>query len=155
MADQWAIAQRLIGHWEGPATGRPGTGYQVREYQPVLRGRFILGTDVTRWDPSSEHPDGDVHEDLAVIDFEKAAASLVMRGFYSEGFVHEYRCVEAADDGSRLVFEADVKGGPEGMRARETMTFVAPDVLESRFELAMPGGDFESYTFERLARTPG
>jgi hypothetical protein len=30
-----------------------------------------------------------------------------MRGFYGEGFVHDYRCVDAAPDGSRLVFEAD------------------------------------------------
>jgi len=31
MVDQWAAAQRLQGKWEGPATGRPGTGQQVRE----------------------------------------------------------------------------------------------------------------------------
>ena len=39
------------------------------------------------------------------------------------------------------------------MRARETIEFLAPDEIESTFELAMPGGDFESYTHERLKKT--
>ena len=41
------------------------------------------------------------------------------------------------------------------MRARETIVLDGPDTLESTFELAMPGGDFLSYTFERLTRTAG
>jgi len=156
MSDQWAAAQQLVGRWEGPATGRPGTGRQVREYKPILGGQFILGTDETRWEPSSEQPDGSLHEDLSILYLDRAADQLVLRGFYSEGLVHEYRCVEAAPDGSRLVFEAgQVEGGPPGMRARETLVFLAPDVLESTFELAMPAADFEPYTHQRLTRANG
>jgi hypothetical protein len=154
MTDPWASAQQLLGIWEGPATGRPGTGHQVREYKLILRGRFILGTDKTRWEPTPDRPSGDLHEDLSILSFDRAAGQLVMRSCYGEGFVHEYRCVEAAADGSRLVFEANqVENGPAGMRARETIVFIEPDGLESTFELAMPGGDFEHYTHERLTRT--
>ena len=154
MSDPWANAQRLLGRWEGPATGRPGTGHQIREYKLILRGQFILGSDETRWGPSAEQPAGDLHEDLSVLSFDRAAGQLVMRGFYGEGVVHEYRCVETLGDGARLVFEAgQVENGPPGMRARETIEFVGPDEIESTFELAMPGGDFESYTHERLKRT--
>jgi hypothetical protein len=151
MSDPWANAQRLLGRWEGPATGRPGTGHQIREYKLILGGQFILGTDETRWEPSAEQPAGDLHEDLSVLSFDRPAGQLVMRGFYGEGVVHEYRCVEALEDGSRLVFEASqVENGPPGMRGRETIEFVGPDEIESTFELAMPGGDFEPYTHERL-----
>ena len=154
MVDHWDAAERLIGRWEGPATGRPGSGHQVREYKPILRGRFILGTDETRWGPTPEQSDGDVHEGLSVLSLDRTVPQLVMRGFYSEGFVHEYRCVEAAADGSRLVFEASqVEGGPPGTRARESISFLGPDALESTFELAMPGGDYEPHTHERLTRT--
>ena len=156
MSDQWGAAQQLVGRWEGRATGRPGSGHQVREYTPILAGRFILGTDETRWEPSPEEPNGSLHEDLTVLYVDRAAGLLVMRGFYSEGLVHEYRCVEAAPDGARLVFEAaQVEGGPAGMRARETLVFLGPDALESTFELAMPGADFEPYTHARLARANG
>ena len=81
MSDPWANAQRLPGRWEGPATGRPGTGHQIREYKLILRGQFILGTDETRWEPSTEQPAGDLHEDLSVISFDRAAGQLVMWGF--------------------------------------------------------------------------
>jgi hypothetical protein len=41
------------------------------------------------------------------------------------------------------------------MQARETLVFDGPADLESTFELAMPGGNFEPYTHERLRRTRG
>jgi len=154
MVDRWEHAQQLLGRWEGPATGRPGTGEQVREYRSILQGRFIQGTDQTQWVPTPEMPAGLFHEDLAVLGWNEATGQLTMRSFHAEGFVHDYRCVDAAPDGSRLVFEADqVENGPLGMRARETLEFRGPDGLESTFELALPGRDFELYTHEQLRRT--
>ena len=155
MDDPWTAAQRLLGKWEGPATGRPGVGRQVREYRLILHDRFILGTDQTRWVPTPDEPDGLIHDDLSVLGLDRAAAQLVMRSFHGEGFVHEYRCMDATADGSRMVFEAaQVENGPPGMRARETIAFGGPDDLESTFELAMPGGPFEAYTHEILRRQP-
>jgi hypothetical protein len=145
-----------LGRWEGPAEGRPGRGHQVREYKLILEDHFILGSDVTDWEPAVDEPEGLHHEGLGVLSLEGSSGQLVMRSFYSEGFVHEYRCGEQAADGSKFIFEAArVEGGPPGMRARETIDLVATDTIESTFELAMPGGDFESYTFERLTRTDG
>ena len=118
MSDQWGAAQQLVGRWEGRASGRPGSGHQVREYTPILAGRFVLGTDETRWEPSPEEPDGNLHEDLSVLYLDRAADQLVMRSFYSEGLVHEYRCVEAAPDGARLVFEAAQGRGRASGHAR-------------------------------------
>ncbi len=156
MDDPWAAAGQLVGRWEGPATGRPGVGRQVREYRPILRGRFLLGTNTTVWEPTAEEPDGNNHEDLSVVGLDRSTGQLFIHGFHVEGFVHDYRCIEADPDGSRLVFQADqVAGGPPGMRARETLRFEGPDVLESTFELAMPGSDFEPYTHELLRRARG
>jgi hypothetical protein len=91
---------------------------------------------------------------MSVLSFDRGAGQLVMRGFYVEGYAHEYRCVRAAADGSKLVFEADqVENGPPGMRARETLTSIGPNELESAFQIAMPGEDFAPYTHERLTRT--
>jgi len=153
MTDQWAVVQRLLGRWEGTASGKPGTGSQVRRYESVLRGTFIMGTDKTRWQPSEGQPDGETHEDICLLSYDRAAGQAVMRSFFVEGFACEYRCVEAAADGSRLVFEAsEVENGPSGMRARETFAFIGPDEFESTFELAQAGGDFAPYTTERLTR---
>ena len=151
--DPWAAAQRLLGRWEGAATGQPGTGHQVRDYRAVLRGRSILGTDVTHWEPTADEPDGEVHEDLSMLWLDRGAGQLVMHSFHVEGFVTESRCVEASPDGRRLVFVAEhVVNGPPGWRSRETILLDGDDLLESTFELALPDRDFEPYTHERLRR---
>jgi hypothetical protein len=85
MVDQWEAAQRLLGRGEGPATGLPGQGHQVREYKLILRGRFILGTDQTRWEPIEAGSAGEFHEDMSVLSFDRGAGQLVMRGSTSRG----------------------------------------------------------------------
>ena len=151
-SDAWRAIQRLAGRWEGTASGSPGSGSQVRQYEPILRGRFLMGTNRTRWKATATEPDGEVHEDLAVLSFDRAADQLVMRSFFVEGFACEYRCVEADPAAGRFVFVADrVENGPPGLRARETFVLDG-DTLESRFDLASGDGDFRSYTVEQLVR---
>jgi hypothetical protein len=156
MSDQWSHVQKLLGRWQGTATGRPGTGTQLREYRSILGGAFILETNKTTWQAAGSADATPPHEDMAVISFDRAAGQLVMRSFYIEGFEHDYRCVDAAADGSRFVFQAAVvENGPTGMRARDTLAFAPDGSLEATFELAMPGEGFETYTTERLTRVDG
>jgi hypothetical protein len=111
-----------------------------------------MGTNKTRWTATEAEPEGEVHEDLCLIGFDRARQQLVMRSFFVEGFACEYRCVEHAEDGSRFVFQADtVENGPPGLRARETFE-ISGDELVSRFALASGDGDFKSYTTEHLRR---
>jgi hypothetical protein len=153
MTDQWAALQRLLGRWEGTASGKPGMGSQVRRYESILRGAFIMGTNKTHWQPTEAEPDGEAHEDLCLLSHDRATGQAVMRSFFVEGFVCEYRCVEASADGTRLVFEAgSVENGPIGMRARETFVFSGTNEVESTFELAQGDGAFTPYTTERLTR---
>jgi hypothetical protein len=153
MNDQWEALQRLLGRWRGTASGRPGTGTQEREYRSILGGAFILGTNKTTWQGAGEPPAAP-HEDKSVLSFDRGAGRPVMRSFYVEGFVHDYRCVDAAPDGSRFVFEAGVvENGPPGMRARDTLVFAADGALEATFELARAGQGYETYTVERLTHS--
>jgi hypothetical protein len=141
----------LIGTWRGTAEGHPGRGTQERRYEGVLRGQFLMGTNRTAWLPSDAHPDGEIHEDLSVIGFDRAAGRFVMHVFYVERFVAEYICAPQTGPAA-WVFTADrVQNGPSGMRSRETLVRRG-ETLESRFELAMPGKDFSLYTREMLAR---
>jgi hypothetical protein len=72
----------LIGTWEGNADGEPGHGVQVRRYESVLRGAFIMGTNRTNWDPTPAKPEGEVHEDISLISYDRAAKRFVMHVFY-------------------------------------------------------------------------
>ena len=138
----------LIGTWEGDATGQPGRGTQVRRYEPVLRGEFLMGTNRTTWSSTAAHPEGETHEDLSIISYDRAAKRLVMHVFYVERFVATYMCEQIEADVWR--FTADrVQNGPSGMRSRETL-MRRGDELVSRFELAAAGKDFALYTTETL-----
>lgn len=142
----------LVGTWEGEATGRPGRGTQTRRYEWVLRGEFLMGTNRTAWRATTEHPEGEVHEDIAMFSYDREAGRIVMHVFYVERFVAEYLCEPQAHS-DVWVFTADrVRNGPAGMRSRETLTRRG-DELESRFELAMVGKEFSEYTREVLRRT--
>jgi hypothetical protein len=140
----------LLGIWEGSATGEPGTGAQMRRYELVLRGEFIMGTNRTTWSSTAAHPEGEVHEDISFISYDRAAKRFVMHVFYVERFVAEYVCAQT--DADTFVFTAErVQNGPAGMRARETIARHGDELLP-RFELAMSGTEFAPYTSERLHR---
>ena len=141
----------LIGTWEGTAAGAPGTGAQVRRYEAVLRGEFLMGTNKTTWAATAAHPDGEVHEDISFISYDRAAKRFVMHVFYVERFVAAYACEQT--DADTWIFTADVvQNGPPGMRAREILVRRGEDLLEPRFELASAGKDFALYTSETLHR---
>jgi hypothetical protein len=141
----------LIGTWRGTAEGHPVRGTQERRYEGVLRGQFLMGTNRTTWLPSDQQQQGEVHEDISLISFDRAAGRFVMHVFYVERFVAEYLCGPQATPDA-WVFTADrVQNGPSGMRSRETLVRRG-EILESRFELAMAGKEFSLYTRETLAR---
>jgi hypothetical protein len=152
-ADVWAPLRSLLGNWEGEASGHPGKGRQERRYELILRGRFLMGTNKTLWEPTGGNPEGEVHEDITLFSFDRRANRFHMRAFYVEGFFSDYEGREIADDGTRFVFVAEaVENGPIGMRARETLRLRGADRLSSTFEIAMPGKDFAIYTEETLRR---
>jgi nitrobindin-like protein len=140
----------IIGTWEGEATGQPGRGTQQRRYEAVLRGEFVMGTNRTTWTATDAHPEGETHEDIAIISYDRAARRFVMHVFYVERFVAAYVGEQTGPD--VWVFTAEgVQNGPPGMRSREIFTHRG-DEFESRFELAMAGKDFAPYTREVLRR---
>ena len=141
----------LVGTWRGSSEGHPGRGSQERRYEGVLRGQFLMGTNRTVWSPTEAHPDGEVHEDLSLIGFDRATGRFVMHVFYVERVVAVYECEPQSAPESWVFTAARVQNGPAGMRSRETLARRG-DLLESTFELAMPGKGFSPYTRETLVR---
>lgn len=149
--DVWTPLKGLVGTWEGEATGKPGRGTQVRRYEWILRGRFLMGTNKTTWDPKEKDSPSEVHEDITLFSYDRGAKRFVMRAFYVEGFACAYVCESLGPDGTLVFVAATVENGPPGMRARETLELRGDDLVSS-FDLAMGGGPFAPYTQERLRR---
>ena len=149
--DAWAPLRFLLGLWEGTSSGRPGDGTVRREYRFALSGQFIEVRNTSTYAPQPRNPNGERHEDVGYISYDKTRKTFVLRQFHVEGFVNTY--VAAADVSKAVVFTSEsIENIPAGWRARETYVVVGPGEFEETFELAEPSKDFEVYTRARFKR---
>ena len=149
--DTWAPLRFLLGTWEGTSSGRPGDGTVRREYRFALSGQFIEVRNTSTYAPQPRNPNGERHEDVGYISYDKTRKTFVLRQFHVEGFVNTY--VAAIDVSKAVVFTSEsIENIPAGWRARETYVVVGPDEFEETFELAEPSKDFEVYTRARFKR---
>ena len=143
----WDRLNFFVGHWQGTTQGEPGHGKGGRDYQFVLKGRFLQEKNRTVYLPQERNLKGEVHEDLGLYSYDSRRNKFVFRQFHGEGFVNEYVEQESAADGKTLVFVTErIENIPEGWRARETWTIVNPDEYAEVFELAAPHQEFKVYS---------
>jgi hypothetical protein len=149
----WEPLEFFVGHWQGTSQGEPGQGKGERDYEFVLRGKFLQLKNKTVYPPQQKNPKGEVHEDLGFYSYDKHRNKFVLRQFHVEGFVNEYIEEENAADGKTLVFITErIENIPEGWRARETYKILNRDEYTEVFELAPPGKEFQLYSESRWKR---
>ena len=152
-ADPLSPVLFLEGRWKGMASGEPGKGVSAREYRLELRGRYLVARSRSVWDPRSRDAKPEVHQDMGVFSYDKAARKLVLRQFHVEGFVNEYTLDSTSPDGKTLTFvTVRIENMGAGWRAREVYELVSPDEVVETFSLAAPGKSFETYSVTRLKR---
>jgi len=151
----WTNLNFLVGSWQGTGSGQPGNSQVERSYQFILNGKFLEERNKSTYPPQSQNPQGEIHEDLGLIGYDKARKTFVYRQFHVEGFVNQYVMDYLSPDGKTIVFTTEsIENIPAGWRARETYQVLNPDEFTETFELAEPGKDFVLYVrnqFKRLA----
>jgi hypothetical protein len=144
---------RFLGTWRGTGSGEPGDSKVERSYTSIMNGRFIEVRNRSVYAKQPKNPNGEIHEDLGYISFDKTRKRFVLRQFHSEGFVNQYVSATPVIDGARLVFESEaIENIGAGFRARETYLFNRPDAFEEIFETAEPKRDFQVYSRNVLTR---
>ncbi|HYD78603.1 MAG TPA: hypothetical protein VEC06_02245 [Paucimonas sp.] len=145
--EAWRTALRLVGEWQGKASGQAGEGTASRRYIPVLGGRFLHETNTSTYPPQEKNPKGEVHEHWSMLSYDKNRKTVVLRQFHGEGFVNTYRLGVADGQPGRLVFESEsFENFSNAWRARETYEFVTDDEFIETFELAAPGKPYQVYS---------
>lgn len=143
----------LVGHWRGTTHGEPGDGKGERNYELVLRGKFLRGSNRTIYPAQEKNPKGEVHEDIGFFSYDRQRKRLLLRQFHVEGYVNEYVEQEGTRDGKTLVFETErIENIPDGWRARETYKILSHDEFIEVFELAEPQKEFATYAESRWKR---
>jgi hypothetical protein len=151
--DVWEPLRFFVGRWEGVSQGQPGEGTVTREYEFVLKGRFLEGRNQSTYRPQQKNPRGEVHEDWSMFSYDKSRKAFVLRQFHLEGFVNQY-VAEGVSPGSKTFsfVSESIENIPPGFRARETYELLNADEFIETFDLAEPGQEFELYSRTRFKR---
>lgn len=147
--DTLAPLRFMLGTWDTTASGQPGIGTGTRDYRLVLRDRFIEVRNRITYPPQDKNPQGETHEDVGFISYDRARKTFVLRQFHGEGFVNTY--VAPGDNPLAFVTDA-IENIPDGYRARETYRIVSLTEFVETFAIAEPGKDFATYSETRLVK---
>jgi hypothetical protein len=143
--------QFFIGSWQGVGQGHSGSSEVARTYRLVLGDRYLQVESTSFYPPQEKNANGERHQEVGMISFDKARGLFVLRQFHGEGFVNQYHSEAVGPD--RIVFVTEaIENIPDGWRARETYVIEGPESFVERFELAAPGKDFDLYSENRLTR---
>ncbi len=152
--DIWQPFEFLAGDWRGQGHGEPGVGNYERQYRFIFNKKFIEIKNKSSWAPSQQNPQGEIHEDIGYISYDKARKTYVLRQFHIEGFVNQYKLESISADGKRIVFVSEaIENIAPGWRARETYQKIGDDEFSEIFELAPPNEGFAPYSTVILKRT--
>jgi hypothetical protein len=145
--DPFAPLRVFEGKWEGAASGEPGKGVSTREYKFDLAGRFLIARNKAVYEPKPPGAKPELHEDIGIFSYDRAAKKLVLRQFHGEGFVNEYTM-----EGELEFVTVKIENIPPGWKAKEVYRVISKDEIEETFYLAQPGKDFAVYSRTMLKR---
>lgn len=81
----WLLLKPFVGEWKGDGGGQPGKGKYERSYQFILNKRFIEIRNKSTYEPTTQHPNGEVHEDIGYFSYDNtrhfSASSIPCREF--------------------------------------------------------------------------
>jgi hypothetical protein len=145
--DFWRDFEFLIGEWAATESGRMGEGRGERKIELVLQNKYLYWKNKSTFEPQEKNSKGEVHEDWALISFDKIRKKFVMRQFHVEGFVNQYVLESVSSDMKKLIFLSEsIENVPAGFKAKLTYEIISENEFIEYFELAPPRKEFTLYT---------
>lgn len=149
----WLPLKTFVGSWKGEGGGEPGKGNYERSYQFIFNQRFIEIRNKSTYEPTTQNPKGEVHEDIGYFSYDNGRKTFMLRQFHVEGFVNQFRLDSISPDRKTIVFITEsIENIPAGFRAKETYRILSDDEIEETFEIAEPNKDFAIYSKVKLVR---
>lgn len=151
--DIWESLRYLEGAWAGQGEGVSGISSVTQEYDFILDGKYLRMTTRSVFEPQEKNPKGEIHEDMGIFSLDRARKTLVLRGFYVEGFVNQYVLDSTAEGGSLLTFVTEnIENAPPGTQAKLVFERVSENELKQSFFVAFPGQELTCYSVNTLKK---
>jgi hypothetical protein len=150
-AGPWEPFRYFLGKWKGIGSGNPGESQVEREYKHVLNEQFIQINNRSVYDPQEQNPEGEVHEEIGYLSFDRSRQIYVLREFHVEGYVNQY-ILNEWDTGTLILKTEAIENIPPGWQARTTYEILGENEFRETFELAGPGQDWTCYITNEFIR---
>lgn len=149
----WLLLRPFVGEWKGEGGGEPGKGKYERSYQFILNKRYIEIRNKSTYEPTTQHPNGEVHEDIGYFSYDNGRKTFILRQFHVESFVIQFRIDSISPDKKTIAFISEsIENIPPGYRAKETYRIISDNEIEETFQIAEPNKDFSVYSKVKLVR---
>ena len=153
--DLWEKFRFFLGQWQGAGTGKPGLSQVERQYRLVLDEKFIQLVDRSVYEPQERNPEGEIHEEIGYISYDKSRQRYILREFHVEGYVNQYVAGDWDPQGKKIVFATEaIENIPPGWQARTTYEILGENKFRETFELAGPDQAWRCYITNDLERKP-
>ena len=137
--DRWANLRYLIGTWKTETAEVTN----IQEFRFLFNGRFIQSKTRAVFKPTDKKPEGEIHEDINIFSYDGTSGTLMLRSFYSEGFVNIFTLSGVSEDGKILTFTTRAaENAPPGTRAKLIYQKISDTEMVEKFYVSWPDKDY-------------
>lgn len=147
--DRWANLRYLIGTWKMEKTDVTN----IQNYSFLFNGQFIQMKTRAVFKPTEKKPRGEIHEDLNIFSYDGTSGTMMLRSFYSEGFVNIFTLSDVSGDGKVLTFTTRaVEDAPEGTKAKLILQKISDTEMIEKFFVAWPDKEYACISDNHLKK---
>lgn len=119
----------------------------------MMNKQFIQVKHRSVFEPTEKEPEGEIHEDVGIISFDKGRKVYVFRQYHIEGFYNEYVLNESLSNEKTIVFETEkIENFVPGGRARFTINVKSDSEIETLFDVGFPGKEMSCFGKNQLRK---
>lgn len=146
--------EMLAGKWEGNGEGFGNAKSKITaEYAWLMNKQYMEIKHRSVFEPTQQNQEGEIHEDIGIISFDKAENAVVFRQYHTEGYMNEYILNDSLSTSDVLVFETrEIENFVPGGKARFTIKILSDHELETVFDVGFPGREMACFGTNRLVK---
>ena len=118
-----------------------------------LYEQFIQIINRSVYEPQERNPDGEMHEDIGFLSFDRSRQRYILREFHVEGYVNQYLLEDWDTARQTLVLRTEaIENISPGWQARTTYEILSENEFRETFDLAGPGQEWSCYITNEFKR---
>jgi len=143
-----------LGEWEGSGIGFGNEKSRIESsFKLVMDGTYIEVRNESKFEPTADKPEGELHIDKGFIGFDSQRDMIVFRQFNIEGYINTYLLIDSLSNENMLIFQTEtIENFVPGGSARWTIRKIDDDNIETIFDVSFPDQGYTCFGTNQLGR---